>query len=113
VGLVVLGSLAPRAPNVLPENPPAARGDSSGPVHPGAVLRDILGRENKTEIARRLHISRPTLHALLKERRPLTAGMAIRFAALVGTEADALLRLQADFDAVAEPALSLLTRRAR
>jgi antitoxin HigA-1 len=77
---------------------PAVRNPNRRPVHPGAILRDILERENKSEIARRLHISRPTLHAILGERQPLTADMALRFAALVGTEADALLRLQANFD---------------
>jgi plasmid maintenance system antidote protein VapI len=34
----------------------------------------------------------------MNERRPLTANTAIRFAALIGTEADAMLRMQADYD---------------
>jgi antitoxin HigA-1 len=69
------------------------------PVHPGGILADLLERENKSAVARRLGISRQMLYNILREKRPLTAEMAIRFAELVGTEADALLRIQADFDA--------------
>jgi antitoxin HigA-1 len=77
---------------------PAVRDPSRRPVHPGAILRELLQKENKAAIARQLHISRPMLHGILGERRPLSAEMAIRFAALIGTEAGALLRMQADHD---------------
>ena len=51
------------------------------PMHPGELLRDeilpALDRP-KTEIARLLGVSRQTLYEVLKEKQPVTLGMALR-----------------------------------
>ncbi len=80
------------------------------PMHPGELLReDILpavGR-SKTEIARLLGISRQTLHDILAERQPVTPGMALRFAKLLGSTPEHWLDIQRNYDlAVTEPVLA-------
>ena len=71
------------------------------PTHPGAILRDdvlpALGL-SVTETARRLHVSRQTLHELLAERKGFTPEMALRVGALAGNGATLWLRMQQDFD---------------
>ncbi|WP_203153243.1 HigA family addiction module antitoxin [Methylobacterium aquaticum] len=57
------------------------------PTHPGEILReDILPAVGlpKTEIARRLGISRQTLYDLIEERQPVTPAMALRLGRLFG-----------------------------
>ncbi|GJD66287.1 HigA family addiction module antitoxin [Methylobacterium frigidaeris] len=71
------------------------------PAHPGEVLReDILPAVNlpKTEIARRLGISRQTLYDILEERQPVTPAMALRFGRLFGNSAEFWANLQRDHD---------------
>ncbi|BCM88132.1 HigA family addiction module antitoxin [Methylobacterium indicum] len=71
------------------------------PTHPGEVLReDILPAVNlpKTEIARRLGISRQTLYDILEERQPVTPAMALRLGRLFGNSAEFWANLQRDHD---------------
>ena len=71
------------------------------PTHPGALLReDVLPalQLSVAEAARRLHVSRQTLHALLSERNRFTPEMALRVGKLAGNGPVLWLRMQQDFD---------------
>ena len=82
------------------------RHPSIDPVHPGEILReDILPAlsMSKTAMAEALGISRQTLYAILNERQPVTAEMAVRFGKLCGNGAEFWANLQRSYDlAVAE-----------
>lgn len=80
---------------------PAKRHLSRPPTHPGALLReDVLPalRLSVAETARRLHVSRQTLHDLLAERKGFTQEMALRIGKLAGNGPTLWLRMQQDFD---------------
>jgi antitoxin HigA-1 len=71
------------------------------PTHPGAVLReDILPAMGLsiTELARRLHMSRQSLHRILSEEQPVTAATALKLARLMDTSAELWLNMQRDRD---------------
>lgn len=76
--------------------PPAFR-----PAHPGAILREdvlpALGL-SVTDAARKLGISRQTLHGILAERHGVTAEMAVRIGKLCGNGPGIWLRMQAAHD---------------
>ena len=82
------------------------RHPSIKPVHPGEILRkDILPAiaVSKTEVANALGISRRSLIAVLDEKQPVTAEMAVRFGKLFGNGASFWMNLQRGYDlAVAE-----------
>jgi addiction module HigA family antidote len=71
------------------------------PMHPGELLREeilpALDR-SKTEIAKLLGISRQTLYDVLKEKQPVTPGMALRLGKLCGNGPDLWLNLQKRYD---------------
>lgn len=79
----------------------ATRNAKRAPTHPGAILRDdvlpALGL-SVAETARRLHVSRQTLHDLLAERKGFTPEMALRVGKLAGNGPELWLRMQGDFD---------------
>lgn len=80
---------------------PAKRNPSRAPTHPGAILReDVLPalRLSVAETARRLRVSRQTLHDLLAERKGFTPEMALRVGKLAGNGAAFWLRMQQDYD---------------
>lgn len=71
------------------------------PTHPGEILReDVLPSLDitKTEIARRLGISRQSLYDVLAERQPVTPSMALRLGKLFGNSAQSWVNLQRDYD---------------
>jgi antitoxin HigA-1 len=71
------------------------------PTHPGEFLReDVLPALDipKTEIAKRLGISRAMLYAILDERAPVSPAMALRLGKLFGTTAESWLNMQRDYD---------------
>ncbi len=71
------------------------------PTHPGELLReDILPALGipKTEIARRLGISRAMLYAILEERAPVSPAMALRLGKLFNVSAESWLNMQRDYD---------------
>jgi antitoxin HigA-1 len=71
------------------------------PVHPGALLReDILPYlpMTKTDIARALGISRAQLYAMLAEKAPVTAAMALRLGRFFGNGPQLWLNMQSNFD---------------
>ena len=82
------------------------RHPSIDPVHPGEILReDVLPAlaMSKTAVADALRVSRHTLRAILDERRPVTAEMAVRLGKLFGNGAGFWVGLQRRYDlAVAE-----------
>lgn len=71
------------------------------PTHPGAILREdvlpALGL-SVSETARRLRVSRQTLHGLLSERKGFTPEMALRVGKLAGNGPAIWLRMQQDYD---------------
>jgi antitoxin HigA-1 len=67
------------------------------PAHPGEFLRDITIPAtglSKSEIARRLHISRQTLHDVLACRQEVTASLAHRLGRLFGDGPNIWLSMQ-------------------
>lgn len=80
---------------------PAKRNPNRAPTHPGALPREevlpALGL-SVAETARRLHVSRQTLHSLLAERKGFTPEMALRIGKLAGNGATIWLRMQQEYD---------------
>jgi addiction module HigA family antidote len=77
------------------------------PVHPGALLReDILPdvKMTKSKVAESLGISRAQLYAVLAEKAPVTAAMALRFGRFFGNGPELWLNMQSNYD------LELLSR---
>ncbi len=71
------------------------------PVHPGAFLReDILPNVDmaKSEVAKALGISRAQLYAMLDERAPITATMALRLGKFFGNGPELWLNMQSNYD---------------
>jgi addiction module HigA family antidote len=71
------------------------------PTHPGAVLReDILPAMglSVTELARRLHMSRQSLHRILAEEQPVTAATALKLARLFDSAPEVWLNMQRNRD---------------
>lgn len=71
------------------------------PVHPGALLADIIPATGKTkvEIAALMGISRQQLYDILRERKPVSPQIAARLGKLFGDGAAVWLRMQAAHDA--------------
>lgn len=71
------------------------------PMHPGELLREVTLPAldlSKSEIARRLGVSRQTLYDILDEKQPVTTAMAMRFGKLFGNGPDLWLGLQRNYD---------------
>ena len=80
---------------------PVRRPLQRAPVHPGALMREILEEHVKmtiSEAARRMKITRPALYAALNGTAAVTAEMALRFARLTGGEPELYLNMQAGHD---------------
>ena len=79
----------------------AVRDPTRPAMHPGELLREevlpALGR-SVSEIARLLHVSRQTLHAILREEAPVTAGMALKLGKLCGNGPALWINLQQVYD---------------
>lgn len=77
------------------------RHSSIDPVHPGEILREdvfpALGL-TKPALADALGISRQTLHDLFTQKRGVSPEMALRLEAVVGSNAEMWLTLQAEHD---------------
>lgn len=79
----------------------AKRNPDLAPAHPGELLREVVlpaVGKSKSEIADLLGISRQQLHAILAERKPVSASIAVRMGKLFGNGAGLWLRMQADHD---------------
>lgn len=79
----------------------AKRSRDLPPTHPGRVLREDMLPELRlsvSETARRLRISRQTLHRILAEEAPVTPAMALRIGRFCGNGPALWLRLQQGVD---------------
>ena len=69
------------------------------PAHPGEVLREYLPETvGVSEAAARLGVTRQTLSALLNGRAGVSAEMALRLEAALGTSAEMWVEMQAGYD---------------
>lgn len=69
------------------------------PAHPGEVLREYLPESlGITEAAKRLGVTRQALSALLNGRSGVSAEMALRLEAALGTSAEMWVEMQAGYD---------------
>ena len=69
------------------------------PAHPGEVLREWLPEQmTVTQAAKELQISRVTLSKVLNGKAGVTAGMALRLSAWLGTTPDVWLEMQTQWD---------------
>lgn len=70
------------------------------PVHPGAVLAEILEDHGLAvaDAAARLGVARPMLQRLLAGHEGMTAEMALRLGRLCGNGPEIWLNLQAQYD---------------
>lgn len=69
------------------------------PAHPGEVLREYLPEDmTVTEAARRLKVTRQQLSAVLNKRSEVSAEMALRLAAALGTSPEMWVSMQAACD---------------
>lgn len=69
------------------------------PAHPGEVLREYLPEGLAvTEAAKRLGVARQSLSALLNGRAGVSAEMALRLEAALGTSAEMWIEMQAGYD---------------
>lgn len=69
------------------------------PAHPGEVLREWLPEGmTVTQAAKELLVSRVTLSKVLNGKAGVTAGMALRLSAWLGTSPDVWLGMQTQWD---------------
>src|SRR4051812_15403532 len=71
------------------------------PTHPGELFREILDehvRLSVSEAARRMGVSRQSLHAVLRGESSVTADMALRFGRLVDGNPELYVQMQAKRD---------------
>jgi len=69
------------------------------PAHPGSVLREYLPNGLPIrEAAKRLGVTRQSLSALINRRAGVSASMALRLEAALGTRAEMWLEMQANYD---------------
>ena len=69
------------------------------PAHPGEVLREWLPEGmTVTQAAKELKVSRVTLSKVLNGKAGVTAGMALRLSAWLGTTPDVWLGMQTQYD---------------
>jgi addiction module HigA family antidote len=68
------------------------------PPHPGSVLREFLGDMPVSRAAEHLRTSRVTLSRVLNGKAGISANMALRLAAALGTSPDLWMNMQAQYD---------------
>jgi addiction module HigA family antidote len=69
------------------------------PAHPGEVLRDWLPEQMTfTQAAKELQVSRVSLSKVLNGKAGITASMALRLSAWLGTTPDVWLGMQTQWD---------------
>lgn len=70
-------------------------------VHPGEILREEYLKPMKlsaTALAKALHVSVPTVNDIVRERRAISAEMAVRLSKYFRTTAQFWLNLQASYE---------------
>lgn len=66
--------------------------------HPGLVLREYLGDMAVSAAAAHLRVTRVTLSRILNGKAGISANMALRLAAALGTSPDLWVNMQAQYD---------------
>jgi addiction module HigA family antidote len=77
------------------------QGHKSHPIPPGEILREefLIPLElSANALAIALRVPAPRINDIVRERRAISADMALRLARYFGTSAEFWLGLQADFD---------------
>jgi addiction module HigA family antidote len=86
------------------------------PIHPGEVLKDEITYRgiSQSEIAAQIGMPYKALNNILNEHRPLTTATAMMFEASLGVPADALMRMQLEYNMqMAQKDNKLLSRLAK
>lgn len=73
-------------------------GRMHNPPHPGAVLQEWLVGVSVTQAARQLGVTRACLSRILHGHAGISADMALRLSALLGTSAELWLGMQTAHD---------------
>ena len=68
------------------------------PPHPGLVLREYLGGMAVSRAAAHLRVTRVTLSRVLNGKAGISANMALRLGAALGTSPDLWINMQAQYD---------------
>lgn len=68
------------------------------PPHPGRVLREYLGQMPVSAAAAHLRTTRVTLSRVLNGKAGISANMALRLAAALGTSPELWLNMQSQYD---------------
>jgi addiction module HigA family antidote len=70
------------------------------PTHPGEILKDEIEYRglSQKKLAAQMGMSYTVLNEILNARRPLTANTALLFEAVLGIEADTLMRIQTKYN---------------
>lgn len=68
------------------------------PAHPGEVLKDWLEGISVTEAAKKLGVTRASLSRILHGHSGISADMALRLAAALGTSPELWIGMQAAWD---------------
>jgi addiction module HigA family antidote len=68
------------------------------PPHPGLVLREYLGAIAVSVAAEHLRITRVTLSRVLNGKAGISAKMALRLAAALGTSPELWMNMQSQYD---------------
>ncbi len=68
------------------------------PPHPGLVLREYLGDMTVSAAAAHLRVTRVTLSRVLNGKAGISANMALRLAAALGTSPDLWINMQSQYD---------------
>ena len=68
------------------------------PPHPGLVLREYLGETAVSAAAAHLRVTRVTLSRVLNGKAGISASMALRLAAALGTSPELWMNMQSQYD---------------
>ncbi len=68
------------------------------PAHPGAILREWLAAVSVSEAAAKLNVTRAHLSRILNGHARISADMALRLAAALGTTPESWLPMQVNHD---------------
>jgi len=68
------------------------------PPSPGLVLREYLGGTSVSAAAEHLRVTRVTLSRVLNGKSGISANMALRLAAALGTSPELWMNMQAQYD---------------
>lgn len=68
------------------------------PPHPGSVLREYLGEMAVSAAAAHLRVTRVTLSRVLNGKAGISANMALRLGAALGTSPDLWINMQSQYD---------------